>query len=344
MAEITKIQWTTHTFNPWRGCTKISAGCTNCYAERLSKRNPNVLGEWGPHGTRPLATDDYWRQPLKWNRQAEKAGEPAKVFCCSLADVFEDWDGQMTDGNGCPLWMDIDYEQPIATHSPHDTWRPYGLREARARLWDLIEQTPNLIWQLLTKRPENMLKMCPEHWIIEGWPPNVWAMTSVENQEMADHRVPELLKVPAKIRGLSVEPLLGPVDLEPYLFQTCCPWSDQEPCPAEAACQASDGMGVKIHWVIIGGESGPHARPCHVEWVRDLVRQCQAAGVACFVKQLGGNVRWMPAHGSSGQWQDHVRFDYERRGEASAHRIVLRDPKGGDPAEWPEDLRVREFP
>lgn len=194
MAE-TKIEWTSYrrpdgsmvpgyTFNPWRGCTKVSAGCANCYAETMSKRNPEVLGIWGDNGTRAVATESYWRQPLKWNREAEKAGKRRRVFCASLADVFE---------------------------------RRSELEQPRGGLFRLIAETPYLDWLLLTKRPENVNYLSP--WGSEAWPwpSNIWLGTSVENQEQADKRIPELLKVPARVRFLSCEPLLGPVDLTKWI-------------------------------------------------------------------------------------------------------------------------------
>lgn len=182
-------------FNPWRGCTKVSRGCANCYAEAGSKRNPAVLGVWGDAGTRVIASESYWRLPLKWDRQAAKAGERRRVFCASLADVFED--------------------------------RP-ELVSPRQRLFRLIGDTPYLDWLLLTKRPENVLRMTHDEWCppVPGhvsqnagdghswkWPSNVWLGVSVEDQQRADERIPILLQTPAAVRFLSCEPLLGPLDL-----------------------------------------------------------------------------------------------------------------------------------
>jgi protein gp37 len=267
MATETLIQWTDHTFNPWRGCTKVSPGCTNCYAEKTSKRNPSVLGVWGPHGTRPAAAESYWREPLAWDRQAEQEGRRHRVFCASLADVFED---------------------------------RQELVKPRQRLFDLIGRTPNLDWQLLTKRPGNLPDMVPDSWIVDGCPDNVWMMTSVEDQDYANCRIPELLRIPARVRGLSVEPLLGRVDLIPWLDTGC------------------------IHWLIIGGESGPRARPCRLEWIETLVDQCARAAVPCFVKQIGA----LPLGRRNGQ----------------LYVLHPKHSKGGEPEEWPESLRVREFP
>jgi len=309
MAETTKIQWTDHTFNPVRGCTKVSPGCANCYAEKGSKRNPAVLGEWGPDGKRVIAAESYWRQPLKWDREAKAAGVRRRVFCASLADVFEDNDQVV---------------------------------EARERLWDTIDATPHLDWLLLTKRPENlghMVPWCRDHAgeYRERFWDNVWLGVSVEDQKRAGERIPKLLEIPAAVRFLSVEPLLGRVDLE-------------RAAPCGYYCDPSvghvDHSLVGIDWVIVGGESGPSARPCRLEWIRSIVAQCEAAGVACFVKQLGADVtttlpdfeRWPGHDGPSSP----VRFDGDGFG---SYRVYgLKDLKGGDPSEWPEDLRVREFP
>lgn len=249
------IEWTDHTFNPWWGCVKVSPGCTNCYAETWAHRMG--FNVWGPAKTTPRRemSDQHWAEPLKWDRAAAKAGRPARVFCASMADVFED----------------------------HPALPPM-----RERLWQLIAQTPNLIWMLLTKRPENMTVMAPASWA-QRWPSNVWAMTTVEIQEQAEQRIPELLKVPARVRGLSCEPLLGPVDLRSWLT----------PCPACGAPRANasctyceawpDVRGVS--WVIAGGESGPGARPPHPDWFRSLRNQCATAGVDFFFKQWG---EWAP--------------------------------------------------
>ena len=305
MAEDSKIQWTTHTMNPWRGCTKVSAGCANCYAETMSGRNPKVLGVWGPNGTRVVASEAQWRLPPKWDKAAALAGERHRVFCASLADVFEDWRGPMCDASGNRLHRGEGWVQGtvISRHwyseSPCDD-EPEPLLTmgwVRFRLFDLIEQTPHLDWLLLTKRPENVAEMVPEKWH-DGFPRNVWLGASVENRAEVG-RIDVLRRVPAAVRFLSVEPLvedLGRLDLSGN------------------------------HRVIVGGESGRGARPMNVEWVRSLVGQCRAAGVKVFVKQMGTNPQFQTAdmHGPQ--------------------LLTLRDRKGGEVDEFPEDLRVREFP
>jgi protein gp37 len=226
MAQHSPIEWCDHTFNPWWGCTRVSAGCKYCYAAAWAKRYRYDV--WGTQATRRLFGERHWHEPIKWNAKAERLGTRFRVFCASMADVFE--------------------EHP-------------DIIAERQKLWHLIAQTPMLDWLLLTKRPQNMSHMVPTSWQQDGWPPNAWAMTSVEDQQQAEHRIPLLLNVPALVRGLSVEPLIGPVDLSPWL--------------------------AAIQWVIVGGESGPHARRMYPDWVRTIRDQCQDFDVAFFFKQWG---------------------------------------------------------
>lgn len=305
MGANTKIEWATHTFNPWRGCTKVSEGCKNCYADAQAKRNPKILGVWGPQGTRVLASESMWAQPLKWNAEAQAAGVRPRVFCASMADVFEGQD----------------------TCSP-DAYTV--IREGRRRLFDLIAKTPNLDWLLLTKRPENweraMAEVCQDDryeenhlqgallcgkWLHGVPPANVWMGTSVENQLVADTRIPELLKVPAAVRFLSCEPLLSEVMIYRYLCDECdqCERSMPrniggcfDPSTGDDDCDGGRTVLPKIDWVIGGGESGPHARPVHHWWAEYLKRQCQNARVPFFWKQWG---EWIPL----------VELDYDTRGE-----------------------------
>lgn len=244
MGKDTEISLADHKFNPWR-----------------------IVGE-----SRVVAAESAWKEPLKWDREAkalieqwraDSYGFPfnppypkpprPRVFCASMADVFEDWQWPMIDHNGDEL---ADYENV----------GPLTMSHVRYRLFDLIASTPNLDWLLLTKRPENIASMIADAtadgWVEWPWK-NVWLGTTVENQAAADERIPHLLRVPARVRFLSCEPLLGPINLSPYV---------------------SDGkvkisQGIDCDWVIAGGESGPHARPMHTDWVRSLRNQCQAAGV-----------------------------------------------------------------
>lgn len=235
MAKDSKIEWTEHTFNPWWGCVKVSPACKHCYAETWAKRlGKNV---WGTKADRRFLSDNNWAQPLKWNAAAEASGQRARVFCASMADVFEDR-------------RDLD--------------------DQRLRLWALIEATPCLDWLLLTKRPQAIGTLAP--WG-NSWPNNVWLGVTVENQRRAEERLPILAAIPAAVRFISAEPLLGPVELAPWLGA--------------------------LDWVIAGGESGAHARPTNPSWFTALNDQCSAAGVAFHFKQWGdwapSNAKWPKA-------------------------------------------------
>lgn len=304
MGDVTKIQWCDHTFNPWRGCSRVSPGCDHCYAEAMSKRNPRALGIWGDDGTRVIASESYWREPLRWNREAEMAGVRARVFCASLADVFEN--------------------------------RP-ELLDARARLARVIAETPWLDWLLLTKRPENVVALWEHAWWhgvekkLGVWPRNIWLGTTCEDQARADERIPHLLRVPAAVRFLSVEPMIGAVEMGPYLV--------------DDLYRLGRAPRMEIDWIIVGGESGPRARPFDIAWARSIVAQCKEAGVPVFVKQLGARPLardvYDLGHEAFRAWDaEHAGEPFPPEGVAAR----LRDRKGGDPAEWPEDLRVREFP
>jgi protein gp37 len=268
MAENTKIEWADHTFNPWIGCAKVSTGCKFCYAETLMDTRYGRV-EWGVNGTRVKTGPDNWKKPLQWNRQAEKLGIRYRVFCSSLADVFED--------------------------------RP-ELNEWRNELFTLIRITPHLDWLLLTKRPENIRDILyrasctngnylTEPWLAKWWdgdngaPSNVWLGTSVEDQAAADERIPNLLRAPAKLRFLSCEPLLGSVDLARVL------WIHSESSNLRAPVigwKHFDERGnAGIDWVIAGGESGPKARPMNPDWARSLRDQCKEANVPFLFKQWG---------------------------------------------------------
>lgn len=243
MAENSAIEWTNHTFNPWVGCQAVSPACDNCYAKTL------VEGRMGGNfAERRRTSPNNWNLPLRWNRRAEKEGRRYRVFCASLADVFDN---------------QVSYD-----------WR--------AELWRLIAATPHLDWLLLTKRPQNIAKMLPAALDMPhgfSWPlPNVWLGTTVENQEEADRRIPHLLAVEAKVHFLSCEPLVGPVLLKSGWLTYSHPMmkSGLDSYPDR-----------RIDWIIAGGESGPKARPPHPNWFRSLRDQCKAAGVPFFFKQWG---------------------------------------------------------
>lgn len=295
MGEFSKIQWTHHTFNPWRGCTKVSAGCQHCYAEAQSKRNPGILGVWGDDGARVVASERYWAEALRWNAEALAAKERRRVFCASMADVFEEWPQPMkTDKRGVePITMD----------------------DARVRLFDLIRRTPQLDWLLLTKRPENILPIM-RRCNADPRAHNLWIGVSVENQLAAEERIPRLAAVPAFVRFVSYEPALTAVNFRRL--------RDDEVGAHWDALSPSEGRAVD--WIIVGGESGREARSCELDWIRSTIAQCRAAGVPVFVKQLGAHPRGLLG------------------GTEALGGYRPRHPKGGEPDEWPVDLRVREFP
>jgi protein gp37 len=233
VAKNSRIEWTTHTFNPWWGCVKVSPACKHCYAEAWSKRvGKNV---WGIEAERRFFGERHWSEPRSWDAVAAATGERARVFCASMADVFED-------------------RRDLDVH--------------RDRLWRLIEATPNLDWLLLTKRPELISSKVP--WG-DRWPRNVWLGTTVEDQRRAEERLGHLVDIPAAVRFISAEPLLGRLDIARWL---------------------NSGLD----WVITGGESGPKARPSSPSWFRDLLNQCMAHSVAFHFKQWGD---WAPGQGIS---------------------------------------------
>jgi len=279
VVENSAIEWCDHTFNPWEGCVRVSPGCDHCYAETRARRFGNgALWE----GERRRTSPSYWQQPRKWNRRAADAGVRQTVFCASLADAFD---------NGAPAF-------------------------AREDLFALQRQTSSLDWLMLTKRPENITRMLPKDWG-DGYR-NVALGVSVENQEEADRRIPLLLANPAAMRFLSIEPLLGPVNLRRLDIDgdgeiDCLRPATEREIWDDAWAPDATGMSLEeaiegwedaggtyppsearkrgIDWVIVGGESGPGARPMNPEWARALRDQCQAAGVAFFMKQMGGVIK-----------------------------------------------------
>lgn len=292
MAEATEIAWADSTFNPWIGCTKISPACDHCYAERDFDLRRHVV-QWGAGQARKRTSDDNWKKPGKWNAkpffQCEVCGlrtdnpmraqckgphrsqhmwKPARrrVFCASLADVF-------------------DNEVPA---------------EWRADLMQLIVSTPNLDWLLLTKRIGNAERLIAEAgdlidygdgwqslWGQGEWPRNVWLGSTICNQTEADRDIPKLLATPAAVRFVSIEPMLGPIDLWNMTTADGAKYN----ALSEWMIPGTDPLERRIGWVIVGGESGPHARPSHPNWFRSMRDQCAAAGVAYLHKQNG---EWAP--------------------------------------------------
>lgn len=277
MSENSSIEWTHHTFNPWWGCVKVSPGCQHCYAESFSKRVGNQI--WGKKAPRRFFAEKKWRQPIQWNAKATKEGERKRVFCASMADVFED---------------------------------RRDLNPWREKLWDLILKTPMLDWLLLTKRPENIEKMVP--WT-DDWPENIWLGTTVENQEYADERLPHLLKHKSKVRFLSCEPLLGPVNLKGWIN------------PKKR--KSLHG----IDWIIAGGESGAGARPMNPNWIRNLRDQAKAADVPILFKQWG---QWAPTdHLAPGKYGRLTTIDGIEMSRLKSRKQVSRVLDGRYHDEYP---------
>lgn len=318
MSEGTKIQWADDTWNPWQGCTKVSPGCKNCYAEARDKRFAGEEGilHWGKGAPRVRSSAATFNAPLRWSKH------PVVCDCGTVAYAIDD------DFTGpCPKCEGGVHRRRVFSLSLGDWLDDEVPIEWMADMLDVIRRCPNLDFLLLTKRPENweqrMASVLALHlkddlaywihaWFIDDFPrKNIWLGASIENQA-ADNRIRKLLKIPAKVRFLSVEPLLEAIEFTKYL-----------PCYKELGRCKHD----RLNWVIVGGESGPNARPCDVGWIRGIVSQCKAQRLPVFVKQLGSRPYQSPEHDN-----------------ATGFELNLTDRKGGDPSEWPEDLRVREFP
>lgn len=307
MGQETKIEWCDHTFNPWTGCAKVSPGCKHCYAEGQSKRNTSPFGQWGKGQPRKRTSEAYWAQARRWDREAQAFWE------CDACH----WRGHETNGMcpACEQGLMTRVRPRVFCASMADWLDPDVPLEWLADLLDLIRITPHLDWLLLTKRPELWRQRIERargwqaneaipfsmatSWL-NGYPPaNVWIGTSVEDQQWADERIPHLLSIRAKVRFLSMEPLLGPVELPQQRLEFSVSGSPLWPPPAQPGIVALphkqwpddyvywQAVYNGIHWVIVGGESGPHARPMHPDWARSLRDQCQDAGVPFFFKQWG---------------------------------------------------------
>lgn len=260
MGENTGISWADNTFNPWWGCAKQSPACRFCYADRDSKRWGMQI--WGVNAERRMMSNDTWRKPLKWNREAAASGKQVRVFCASMADVFD--------------------EHPACV-------------EPRRRLWNLIEDTPALTWMLLTKRPQHAAAMVPDAWERNGWPGHVWCGVSAETQRFADERIPILLGLNLTVRFVSAAPQLGPLNVRRYLGRRPA-WGSAYPEPTSPKGILVQNLlpNSGVAWVITEGESGPKARPSHPAWFRSVRDQCIDAGVAYHHKQWGEHTPIMP--------------------------------------------------
>jgi protein gp37 len=319
----TSIEWATDSWNPIaaydketgkRGwfCTKVSPGCTNCYAEQWNRfRGNGHLYRVGNLDKVRFALAPTLNDPLHWRK-------PRRVFVNSMTDLF------------------------LGAHT----------NEMIAASFAVMARAPQHQFLVLTKRAQRMLNwfmiqslVSTDSELFEAaggrWPlPNVWLGVSVENQEQADLRIPTLLQVPAAIRFLSCEPLLDQVDLQRVKHPT------DEDRTIDVLRRGTwdfnnqftnhSDMPDGIDWVIAGGESGPDARSCDVQWIQTLVDQCHHASVPVFVKQLG-------AHPTTPDLT-HWRTGRELLPAADGYALKLRSRKGGDPKEWPTELRVRQYP
>jgi protein gp37 len=364
----TPIEWTDFSANPLKfrtadgrvvwACEKLSPGCTNCYAEDLSHRYGGVrrAGDWNA-GTMATLTPFLDEKELRHMLTAKVIdGKPvagSKCFIGDMTDIFGLW---VPDELLDRLFAVFDQRRDV-------TWQVLTKRANRLRQYLTETVTfhgrtyPAAQWRLLldaNRRDKTTRQIDDEPWPLK----NVWLGVSAEDQKRADERIPLLLQAPAAVRFISAEPLLGPVDLTRFIGGSdtavddlapedahcvrCGCWWDED--STEHECPA--GFGPRPDWVIVGGESGADARPCAEEWIARVVDQCRAAGVPVFVKQLGAYVVSEARTATPDHLSDPTSPKLLRapNGECWAWRAGLRDRKGGDPSEWPEDLRVREFP
>lgn len=321
MADKSSIEWTDATWNPTRGCTEVAPGCAHCYAKVFAERFRGVPGHPYEQGFDPRLAPDKLAEPLKWKK-------PRKIFVDSMSDLFHE-------------------EFPF---------------EYIAACFGVMAAANHHTYQILTKRPERAAEFF--RWVAsmklptitlpysarllcavqaserigrqigclsQLWPlPNVWIGTSIANQTDADKNIPQLFQIQAAVRFLSIEPLIGPIDLTNIDGVDYLAGHDFESIGdiRDFGDLSKTEHPRPLDWLIVGGESGHGARPCNVGWIRSIVAQCKAAGVPVFVKQLGSNPLCLCGCGEALQ-----------KGE-----VRLRDRKGGDWSEWPESVRVREFP
>lgn len=334
MGAKTSIEWTDTTWNPVRGCSRVSEGCRHCYAEAVAARfsgpgqpyegfaSRRVERAFGTAWTGKVElVEKHLTDPIRWTR-------PRRVFVNSMSDLFHE---ALPDEA-------IDLVFAAMALAPHHVFQVLTKRAARMR--DYLAKPLELerAVRLFRRISEQVgsAHMPSGTWIKDGhWAlPHVWLGVSVEDQGTASERIPLLLQTPAAVRFVSYEPALGPVDFSRFVIPASAglpcwcrgplhPWEPGEYCPP-----SRNGNIGELHWIIVGGESGPGARPFDVAWARSTVEQCRAAGVACFVKQLGARPTG---------WKE----SYPHTSHVAPPRL---DAKGGSMHQWPEDLRVREFP
>lgn len=362
MGAKTEIAWTDATWNPLRGCSRVSEGCRNCYAETVAARFSGPGQPYEGLATRSPGrwtgevrlVEEHLTDPLRWKK-------PRRIFVNSMSDLFHE---RVPDE-----WIDRIFA--VMALAPRHTFQVLTKRPERMLAYLRSDSGPRIVAAMLAiDTPPGVYEHPPR------WPlPNVWLGVSVEDQKTADERVPLLLHAPAAIRFVSYEPALGPVDftrwMPPGPVSGACACGvhmtghlgcygycqdatgkscDSVQCPGCGKFHSWSGShtgngrrnGQPLGQLIVGGESGPAARPFDLGWARSTIVACRAAGVACFVKQLGANAR----DGDAESWKDWRDRGVTRVAELGPvdGRLLMRDRKGADPAEWPEDLRVQEFP
>ena len=319
MAKKTGIAWTRSTFNPWIGCTKVGPGCDHCYAEALDARHKwGGAVHWGAGVPRYRTSEHLWKQPLKWDKEAAFEKRTG-----TMKGIPQDW-----------TWTRPGF-WPVFCASLADVFDNEVSPQWRVDLWALIDATPNLEWLIVTKR----VGIVASWMALWGWPANARLLITVCNQEEADRDIPKLLALPCK-NGISYEPALGQVDWKTWLVPSLPYFTKAEAKrqsnplfidAGEIRSRIAHPDGVRLEWIIVGGEStqgAGKARPFDLAWARSTVAQCKAAGVPVFVKQLG-------SHPVSFNTSPHDNKLYD---------VAIKNRAGADPTEWPEDLRIQQFP
>ena len=350
---LSKIQWTDRTWNPVRGCSRVSEGCRNCYAERFAGRfakpgEPFHLYAKGPTVSRFPLTDPYhnkhasgWTgkvalvpekldEPLRWRK-------PSRVFVNSMSDLFHE----------ALSSVDIQKVFTVMAYATQHTFqiltkRPEKMQRFLSTMdqWLERDHARDFIWPPIILAGDDWPKKYPG--IQRPWPlPNVHLGVSVEDQATAVERIPLLLKTPAAVRFVSYEPALGPVDFGRWVRDPLRNTVNYEDSEVQAPVP---WLAPGIDWLIVGGESGPGARPCDVAWIRSAVRQCREAGVACFVKQVGSFIAWNGCGLLANEFPSGSSRSKELIFGHEMFHVTLKDRKGGDPSEWPDDIRIRQFP
>lgn len=322
----TTISWTNKTWNPTRGCSRVSAGCTRCYAERQAARFAKGDLDNKNNGDQPFHSfaikvnghaawtgkveliESKLLEPLSWKT-------PARIFVNSMSDLFhEELPDEVIDRVLAVAALCPQHTLQVLTKRPGRMYRYLASTYSHRRA-QVIGQIINIQDRFKSVKRNNLL--LPE------WPlSNVHLGVSVEDQKTADERIPLLLQTPAAKRFVSYEPALGPVNFEPYI---CPDYRDGTPKAL-----------ARLDQIIVGGESGPGARPFDIAWPRQTLTQCRAANVAFFMKQFGAD----PREGNANGCCRNVDCTHP---DCGYMRVRLKDRKGADISEWPEDLRVREF-